>query len=197
MTNLYIPKIFDKLLLDETCWIAGGAPLTFYQGKALETYQDIDIYYDSEDAMKKHMERLTTIFKLAIDEAYIGSTWTAYHNYILIKYKLNIIGFSFSAGPQETIDGFDLTNVQVAIDHNKKMYYGKDTKTDIAKGEMNFVNFEKSYEDRYNFYIDKGVHQAGVAKAHTWKTIKNRVEKYANRGWTPGWTIAEQLLAFE
>lgn len=197
MTKILIPKIIDKLELNEDCWIAGGAPLTFILGKPLTRQQDIDIFYNSEQAMLEHMKRLSAKYGVLSEDAYNGKTFTAYHNYYLIKYKLNMIAFKYRPSPEETLDTFDLTVAQIAIDHEGTFIYGGKTLEDVSNKEMNFVNFEDTFASRVDWLMDNQDMNEKTANKNAWQFIKLRLAKYTDKGFTPGWTVAEQMLAFE
>ena len=197
MTKILIPKIIEKLELNKDCWIAGGAPLTFVQGKSLARHQDIDIYYNSEQALMEHMKRLNVEYGIIASDEYNGKTFTAYHNYYLMKYRLNLIAFKFMPTPKETIDTFDLTPAQIAIDHMGNIIYGETTLEDISNKEMNFVDFDNTFADRVDWLIDQRHMNEVQANENAWQFIKIRLNKYTNKGFTPGWTVAEQMLAFE
>lgn len=145
---------YGKIILTElkeagiNCWLAGGALRDYFAGVVIKT--DYDLFFPNDDEYQK----CAKYFK---DKEAI-MTWES-DNGMKVKYnkrKFDLVKKFFS-GPQETINEFDFTVSQFAVD-TEKVYYGETSFIDLAKRQLmiNKITFPASTMGRSFRYYTKG-----------------------------------------
>lgn len=193
-------------------------PTTLYQYN--DSY-DIDVFFRNKEAEIKFKKRFAEDFGLTETSAdYNGQAYTFLipmnskndkpclswmsRRFSDSYYKINIIGFNYKDTPLQTIKAFDITPCQVAIDHNMNIIVDPEHFEDIGNKDMEFVDFEHSFNARKEFllarqFIFNGPTQEHIdlAEKEAWAVLKRRVDKYTARGFEPGATIAYRILQYE
>lgn len=145
---------YGKIILTElkeskiNCWLAGGALRDYFAGVIIKT--DYDLFFPNDDEYQK----CSKFFK--DKEAIV--IWES-DNGMKVKYnkrKFDLVK-KFFPGPQETINEFDFTVSQFAID-TEKVYYGETSFIDLAKRQLmiNKITFPASTMSRSFRYYTKG-----------------------------------------
>lgn len=195
-----------------------AAPAPLYQYN--DSY-DIDVFFCNKEAEIKFKKRFAEDFGLTETSAdYNGQAYTFLipmnskndkpclswisRRFSDSYYKINIIGFNYKDTPLETIKAFDLTPCQVAIDHNLNIIVDPEHFEDIGNRNMEFIDFEHSFNARKEFLLERQFISNGptqehidIAEKEAWAVLKRRVDKYAARGFEPGATIAYRILQYE
>ena len=123
---------FNELILDDlkskniNCWIAGGALRDYFSG--IDMITDCDMFFPNEKEYMKCRQFL-------IDNG--GEIIWESDNGVKINYKgstFDLVKF-FAKGPMETIEKFDFTISQFAID-GEKLYYGDNSFQDLNDNKL-------------------------------------------------------------
>lgn len=145
---------YGKIILTElkefgiNCWLAGGALRDYFAGVVIKT--DYDLFFPNDDEYQK----CAKYFK----EKEATIIWES-DNGMKVKYnkrKFDLVK-KFFPGPQETINEFDFTVSQFAVD-TEKVYYGESSFIDLAKRQLmiNKITFPASTMSRSFRYYTKG-----------------------------------------
>ena len=145
---------YGKLILNElkeaniNCWLAGGALRDYFAGVVIKT--DYDLFFPNDDEYQKCAKYFKEKEAIVIWES---------DNGMKVKYnkrKFDLVK-KFFPGPQETINEFDFTVSQFAVD-TEKVYYGETSFIDLAKRQLmiNKITFPASTMSRAFRYYKKG-----------------------------------------
>jgi hypothetical protein len=145
---------FNKLILDDmsknniNCWIAGGVLRDYFAKEPMVT--DCDVFFPNEGEFDKAKQ----FFK---DNGGL-TTWES-ENGMKVNYKdstFDLVKF-YAPNPEATIDKFDFTVSQIAID-GKNIYYGETTFQDLKekKLELRYITNPLSTLKRVLSHYEKG-----------------------------------------
>jgi hypothetical protein len=145
---------YGKIILTElkesgiNCWLAGGALRDYFAGIVIKT--DYDLFFPNDDEYQKCAKFFKDKEAIVIWES---------DNGMKVKYnkrKFDLVK-KFFPGPQETINEFDFTVSQFAVD-TEKVYYGETSFIDLAKRQLmiNKITFPASTMSRCFRYYTKG-----------------------------------------
>lgn len=145
---------YGKIILTElresgiNCWLAGGALRDYFAGIVIKT--DYDLFFPNDDEYQKCAKFFKDKEAIVIWES---------DNGMKVKYnkrKFDLVK-KFFPGPQETINEFDFTVSQFAVDA-EKVYYGETSFIDLAKRQLmiNKITFPASTMSRCFRYYTKG-----------------------------------------
>lgn len=145
---------YNKLILTELkevgikCWLAGGALRDYFSGVHVKT--DYDMFFPSE----LEFEKAKIYFKIRECEI----KWES-ENGLKIVYKGNTYDLvkKYFPSPQRTIEAFDFTVSQFAVDF-ETIYYGESSFIDLAKKQLmiNKITYPASSLSRAFRYYQKG-----------------------------------------
>lgn len=138
------------------CWIGGGTPLNWYQGRPCDS--DIDLFFRGQAVCDKLNAKLNEHYETnhngwiftprqpwAVTERYVtenARTYTltkfdkkedSYGN----SYKVQLIQRQFYETPQAIIDDFDITVCQIVTD-GKHVWTGEHFARDVAERRLRF-----------------------------------------------------------
>jgi len=147
-------------------WIAGGAPLAWYNGEAVTT--DIDVYFKNEqDFNKLHKtfkeeevksNNLFNFFETAKNKD-VRIIHTS-DNAITIRYKerwtIQLIRHTYYNDPQAIIDNFDISVCQLVTDGDMNLVYGSNTLIDIKSKTLRIENYRAGCVSRLVKYMAYG-----------------------------------------
>lgn len=145
---------YGKIILTElkesgiNCWLAGGALRDYFAGVVIKT--DYDLFFPNDYEYQKCAKYFKDKEAIVIWES---------DNGMKVKYnkrKFDLVK-KFFQGPQETINEFDFTVSQFAVD-TEKVYYGETSFIDLAKRQLmiNKITFPASTMSRSFRYYTKG-----------------------------------------
>lgn len=145
---------YGKIILTElkesgiNCWLAGGALRDYFAGVVIKT--DYDLFFPNDEEYQKCAKYFKDKEAIVIWES---------DNGMKVKYnkrKFDLVK-KFFVGPQETINEFDFTVSQFAVD-TEKVYYGETSFIDLAKRQLmiNKITFPTSTMSRSFRYYTKG-----------------------------------------
>jgi len=148
-------------------WIAGGAPLAWYNGEQITS--DIDVYFKDEnsfDEMQKSLNLGDT------DESMVGKVTlgkiglTDVHvifiskNAITVRYKekwtIQFIKHSLYNTPQDIINNFDISVCQIVTNGVNDIHCGKNTLRDIHTKTLRIENYRPECISRLVKYMAYG-----------------------------------------
>jgi len=145
-------------------WVAGGAPLQWYQNKPIDK-SDIDIYFKDERSFNKLFKKLAPQEfpdkKAKLDLFNFGNKNVDFEikyksdNAVSLLYKgthrVQLIKKRFYDTPEEIISDFDISVCQVVTD-GYKIYFAPGTVKDINEKNLRIVNMRPEVIKRYIKY---------------------------------------------
>jgi hypothetical protein len=147
-------KVFNEKILNLlsenniTCWVAGGSVRDYFLGLPVKT--DIDIFFPDEENYEKAKNFLINNEAQTVFENNNGCK-ISYNKstYDLVK--------KYFENPQSTIDAFDFTVSQFAVDI-KMVYHGESSFIDLARKQLiiNKITYPASTIKRAFRYYEKG-----------------------------------------
>jgi len=166
------PLLFINPRWDRGPWIAGGAPLAWYNDEAVTT--DIDVYFKDEKAFNK----LYNTFKeeeVEVKSSGPGHLFNFFEtkkknkdvriihksdNAITVRYKekwtVQLIRHTYYKDPQAIIDNFDISVCQLVTDGYNNLVFGPDTLRDIRSNTLRIENYRAGCVSRLVKYMAYG-----------------------------------------
>jgi hypothetical protein len=155
-------------------WVAGGAPLSWYNKMPLEA-GDVDIFCNSLKQAKEVIKRLEATNRASQHYKTDNATtfrYGSYKNFTRVApavpsitmqmdkdWHLQVITKRFYKSAQEVLDNFDISVCQIVMDHNT-LLLGETTARDIREKKLRFVNYREDSVKRLSKYWTYGYRPA-------------------------------------